>query len=252
MKVYLIDYTGAGSEKPEPWRYAANIIAYTRSTRLQMSPGLLMEIQEKSDDEVLNELKLAAGTLPSSWEFIQFTFLIEGVTRAFTHQLVRTRTASYAQQAMRIVDMSEGPGWTYGEGNTIANDSHRKAVYKNAMADVARAYQDLLKLGATNEDARGVLPTNIHTNINMSINMRNFINLVRKRSSARVQDEYRNVMDLMTIEVEKVYPWFYMFYKNDQFKARKDLQEMIFDNKTLTFEEKTNMVKKLDIMMPDL
>src|SRR5580693_6573241 len=100
MKVTLIDGTGFGS--PNPSRYAANMITYTRSTRLNMSPGLLAEIQAKEDYEVLKELELAAGTIPSSWEFVQFTFIIEGVTRAFTHQLVRTRHASYAQQAMRI------------------------------------------------------------------------------------------------------------------------------------------------------
>lgn len=243
MQVTLIDGTGFGSSNPG--RYAANIIAYTRSTRLKMSPGLLAEIQAKEDYEVLKELKEAANTLPSSWEFIQFTFLIEGVTRAFTHQLVRTRTASYAQQAMRIVDMKD---FEYSTGNTIINDRHRQVVYDNAMKDISRAYNDLTKLGANNEDARGVLPTNILTNINMSINMRNFINMTRKRVSKRVQDEYRNVLDAMIIQVEKVYPWFYLFYKNDAFKARQDLQDMIWENKSLTSEEKTNMVKKLDII----
>jgi hypothetical protein len=52
--------------------------------------------------------------------------------------------------------------------------------------------------------------------------------------------------------VEKVYPWFYLFYKNDAFKARKDLQDLIYENGKLDAEEKVNMVKKLDIMMPDL
>jgi flavin-dependent thymidylate synthase len=243
MKVTLIDGTGFGS--PNPSRYAANMIAYTRSTRLNMSPGLLAEIQAKEDYEVLKEMELAAGTIPSSWEFVQFTFVIEGVTRAFTHQLVRTRHASYAQQAMRIVEMTD---FEYATGNTIASDRHMQVVYDNTMKDISRAYKDLIKLGAANEDARGVLPTNILTNICMHINMRNFVNLTRKRVSRRVQDEYRNVLDAAIIQVEKTYPWFYLFYKNDAFKARKDLQDMIYENKSLTFEEKTNMVKKLDII----
>jgi flavin-dependent thymidylate synthase len=243
MKVTLIDGTGFGS--PNPSRYAANMIAYTRSTRLNMSPGLLAEIQAKEDYEVLKEMELAAGTIPSSWEFVQFTFVIEGVTRAFTHQLVRTRHASYAQQAMRIVEMTD---FEYATGNTIANDRHMQVVYDNAMKNISRTYKDLIKLGAANEDARGVLPTNILTNICMHINMRNFVNLTRKRVSRRVQDEYRNVLDAAIIQVEKTYPWFYLFYKNDAFKARKDLQDMIYENKSLTFEEKTNMVKKLDII----
>lgn len=239
MKVTLIDGTGFGS--PNPGRYAANIIAYTRSTRLKMSPGLLAEIQAKEDYEVLKELKEAANTLPSSWEFIQFSFLIEGVTRAFTHQLVRTRTASYAQQAMRIVDMKD---FEYATGTTAIGNG----TYKATMETIKANYEIMVKDGMNNEDARGVLPTNILTNINMSINMRNFINMTRKRVSKRVQDEYRSVLDAMIVQVEKVYPWFYLFYKNDGFKARQDLQDMIWENKNLTSEEKTNMVKKLDII----
>jgi flavin-dependent thymidylate synthase len=239
MQVTLIDGTGMGSE--DPGRYAANIIAYTRSTRLKMSPGLLDEIRAKPDYEVLKELQLAAGTLPSSWEFVQFTFLIEKVTRAFTHQLVRTRTASYAQQAMRIVNMED---FEYATGPSVVGNE----LYKNTMETIAASYKIMIDNGVHNEDARGVLPTNILTNINMSINMRNFVNMTRKRVSRRVQDEYRNVMDAMVIEVEKVYPWFYLFYKNDAFKARIDLQNMIYENKKLTSEEKTDIVKKLDII----
>lgn len=247
MKVSLIDYTGNGCS--DPARHAANIIVYTRSTRLKMSPGLLIEIAEKPYTEILSELKAAANTLPSSWEFVHLTFLIEGVTRAFTHQLVRTRTASYAQQAMRIVDVSD---FEYSTGPTIANNPLIKGAYKNTMENNNQCYKFLIETGASTEDARGILPIAIHTNINISINMRNFINLVRKRSSLRVQGEYRNVLDAMIIEVEKVYNWFYLFYKNDEFQARIDLQNMIWDNKKLTEEEKIDMVKKLDIMMKEI
>jgi flavin-dependent thymidylate synthase len=247
MKVTLFDGTGFGSPNPE--RHAANVIVFTRSTRLKMSPEGKAAIEAKPDYEILQELKEAANTLPSSWEFVNFSFLIEGVTRAFTHQLVRTRTASYAQQAMRIVDVSD---FEYTTGPTIARDKTIVGAYKNTMENARQCYKFLLDAGASSEDARGVLPMNIHTNICMQINMRNFVNQTRKRVSRRVQDEYRNVMDACIIEVEKVYPWFYLFYKNDAFKARKDLQDMIYDNKYLTPEDKTNMVKKLDIMMPDI
>jgi flavin-dependent thymidylate synthase len=242
MKVTLIDGTGFGSSNPG--RYAANMIAYTRSTRLNMSPGLLAEIQAKDDYEVLKELQLAAGTIPSSWEFVQFTFIVEKVTRAFTHQLVRTRHASYAQQAMRIVEMKD---FEYATGPTLTG--HNKGIYEDAMKEIAETYEFLIDAeGVAPEDARGLLPTNILTNICMHINMRNFVNLTRKRVSKRVQDEYRSVLDAMIMEVEKVYPWFYLFYKNDGFKARIDLQNMIYENKNLSSEEKVDMVKKLDII----
>jgi flavin-dependent thymidylate synthase len=214
-----------------------------------MSPGLIAQVKELPWEEVLLTLRLMADTLPSSWEFVHLTFLIEDVTRAFTHQLVRTRTASYAQQAMRVVNMS---GFSYDTPDKFKGNRQLEAIYTNTMADISRGYQSLVKLGAENEDARGVLPTNVLTNINMSINMRNWINLIRKRSSARIQNEYRHVVEQMIIEVEKVYPWIYIFVKNDELKARKDLQDMIYANEKLTTEEKVNMVKKLDIIIKDV
>jgi hypothetical protein len=59
-------------------------------------------------DRVLEELDYIAKTIRSSWEMVDYTFQITGVTRAFTHQFVRTRTGSYAQQSQRSVDMSTG------------------------------------------------------------------------------------------------------------------------------------------------
>jgi flavin-dependent thymidylate synthase len=243
MRVTLIDYTGKGNLDPS--RYAANILVYTRSTRLKMTPGLLEEVAKRDDYEILKELKEMANTLPSSWEFVHLTFLIEEVTRAFTHQLVRTRTASYAQQAMRIVDMTD---FKYDTGPSVLDNG----TYKATMETIAANYKIMIDDGVRTEDARGVLPTNILTNINMSINMRNWINLIRKRSSARVQDEYHRVINQMIMEVEKVYPWIYLFVKNDPLKARIDLQDMIYENPNLSSEEKINMVKKLDIVIKDL
>jgi flavin-dependent thymidylate synthase len=247
MKVTLFDYTGADSHDPS--RYAANILLFTKSTRLNMTPALMREIEIMKWEEIKSELEKMADTLPSSWEFINFSFLIEGVTRAFTHQLVRTRHASYAQQAMRIVDMSD---FEYATGPSIKGNRLIEGAYKNTMDNSAQCYKFLIESGARTEDARGVLPTNILTNICIKIDMRNFINLVRKRSSLRVQDEYRNILDLMIIEVERVYPWFYIFYKNDEFKAMKDLSDLIWENKNLTSEEKSAMIKKVDILRKEI
>jgi hypothetical protein len=78
--------------------------------------------------------------------------------------------------------------------------------------------------------------------------MRNFISTARKRTSGRVQGEYRHVMDACIIEIEKVYPWFHIFYKSDQMKAKKDLLELLYSNEKLTPEEKVEMYRKIDMI----
>lgn len=250
MKVTLFDYTGAGNI--DPGSYAAAILLFTKSTRLEMSPGLLQTVKDTTYNDKIKQLKEMADTNPGSWEFIDFSFLIEGVTRAFTHQLVRARTASYAQQTLRVLDVSEEKGWDYLTGPSIESDKMNKKAYDETMSAIDLAYKLIIARGGKVEDARGLLPTNILTNICMKIDMRNFINLARKRQSMRVQDEFRRVIDLALIEVEKVYPWFYMFYKNDQMKAFNDLFIVILESKGLTSEEKTAIYKKLDIIKSGL
>ena len=109
MKVTLIEYTGKGRSP----RAAAELMVFTKSTRLKMNPGLLQNIKAMTDDEINAELDYMAKTIPSSWEMVDYTFLIEGVTRAFTHQFVRTRNGSYARQTMRILHVS-GFSWSTG------------------------------------------------------------------------------------------------------------------------------------------
>ena len=254
MKVSLINYTGIGTVDPS--RFAAEQLIFTKQTRLQMTPTLMDEIRLWPYEKVIEELQYMANTIPSSWEFVDYTFLIEGVTRAFTHQLVRTRTASFAQQTMRVLDVT---GWDYLTGPTISkndvpiesfksgDDYARSKIYHDCMRDIAIAYEGLLKNGATIEDARGVLPTNILTNIVMKINMRNFVELVQKRSSSRVQGEYRDVLEAMKAEVNGVHPWIALFIERTFDRAADELDEAI---RSLNIDnvQRTNMIKLLDQM----
>lgn len=239
MKITLIDCTGFSA--PDAASYAADLLIFTKRTRLQMSPDGLVEIQNWPWSKKLKELKYMANTIPSSWEFVDYTFMIEGVTRAFTHQLVRTRTASFAQQTMRVLHVE---GWGYGIGPSIKIRSTLMGKYQAAMANIADIYDDLIKDGASVEDARGVLPTNIHTNIVMKLNMRNFVELVRKRSGLRVQGEYRDVLEGMKSQVLAVHPWVAIFMDRTFDRAAKDLDEEIADMKDR--DQATRMMKLLD------
>lgn len=224
MSVTLVDFTGSGH--PDPADYAASVLIFTKNTRLNMVPGLFDEIRGWSAERKAEELAYMANTIPSSWEFVDYTFLISGVTRAFTHQFVRTRTASFAQQTMRVLDVSTGPGWDYAVGPSIKTQE-QQATYELCMGEIAGAYKRLVKEGVKIEDARGVLPTNILTNIVVKMNMRTFAEMVRKRSSPRTQGEYREVLQGMASEAIKVHPWLSLFIDQNFDKAAKDLDAEI-------------------------
>lgn len=241
MNVSMIDCTGMGHRNKE---HAIDILLFTKNTRLEMSPNSLDAFSKTATEKKLEELEYMARTIPSSWEFIDYTFMIEGVTRAFTHQLVRTRTASYAQQTMRVLNVR---GWDYLTGPTIAGDADRNAEYRNTMTEIAIAYDSLIEQGASIEDARGILPTNILTNIVMKCDMRTFTDMVRKRSSPRTQSEYRDVLDAMKDAVLKEHPWMQLFISRDFDAAAHELDEAIseFD---IPKERRMQLMKLVDEM----
>ena len=240
MKVTMIDCTGFGRDDCS-W-YAASLMAFTKSTRLNMSPGLKDEIEAWSIDRMDEELNYMARTIPSSWEFVNYTVLIEGVTRAFTHQLVRTRTASFAQQTMRVLDVD---GWEYEAGPTISNDVRREQRYRDAMAGIDAEYRWQIDNGAKIEDARGLLPTNIHTNIVASFNLRTIAETLTKRASIRTQGEYRTYLDLLRDAVIGVHPWAHLFVDRDVNRTAQELEAKISESIDDPIK-RTNMIKLVD------
>lgn len=216
-KVTLINYTHDAKE----------LLIFTKSTRLQMKAGLLDEIKSWSEEKKLAELEYMANTIPSSWEFVNFTFMIENTNRGTTHQMVRTRTQSYAQQTMRVLDMG---GFTYDTGPRILENPKAQVIYDSEMKSINDSYQKLIEMGIPAEDARGLLPTNIHTNIVVHTNLRTMADIAKSRTGGRTQGDYADIANQMVDEVLKVYPWAEKFmFRNgrDLFKNLEALLEQV-------------------------
>ena len=192
MKVTLVSFT----------QDADSLLIFSKKTRLNMSPAGLEDIKAMADEQKAEELRYVFGTIGSSWEFVDYVFLIEGVSRAFTHQLVRHRVGvSFAQQTMRSVDMSEG--FEYIEtGKCIGNK-----VYRDTMGLIKDQYAALVRQGVDIQDARGVLPTNIATNILAKFNLRSLSCLLNERLCFKAQGEFQDVAKELRAEVIKVHPW---------------------------------------------
>jgi flavin-dependent thymidylate synthase len=193
MKVKLVECT------PN----AKDLLIFTKNTRLLNVEDAYDEIKDWPEDKKQKELDYMLQTIKSSWEFIDYVFEIRDVTRAFTHQFVRTRTGSYAQQSQRTVDME---GFGYYTPPRISENEIAKAIYDECMQKINEYYHDLREIVPA-EDARGVLPTNIHTNIVAKFNLRTLHETAKSRLSPRAQGEYQQVFKLMVDEVVKVHPW---------------------------------------------
>ena len=213
MKVSLIAHT----------TNPVDTLIFTKNTRLNMTTDMLEDIISMPEDKKKEQLEYMVNTIKSSWEFVDFTFAIEGVTRAFTHQFVRNRTGSYAQQTMRILNVD---GFDYVTGPTI-NTTAKQMVYDDCMDKIQRAYNELIEMGVAIEDARGVLPTNICTNITAKFNLRSLSDMMASRASSRTQGEYREVMDAIYNCVVEAFPEFAEFLRDGKTYACNRLENII-------------------------
>lgn len=241
--VDLIDYTGKCSDDEF---YAAKKLVYTKRTRLEQSQEVWDETMAMDVDDLFDELYYARDSVRSSWEFVSFTFRINNVSRSLTHQLVRTRTASYAQQSQRVVDMS---GFDYTCGPVIAKNKDMLKLYEMVMNHINIGYESLIAMGAPAQDARGLLPSAVCTSIIMEVNLRTLADLAGKRDNPRAEGEYFKVFKRMAGAALVQMPWIHMFLypeRKDTPNLDKMLTEKRGDRSPVENKNLNDAMKELD------
>ena len=158
------------------------------------------------DEKTFNRLR-KRGLSNKEWlKHAIFTFSIEGISRACSHQLVRHRMASYLQQSQRYVKLGRDSFVTPPKIN--ANKPARK-MYDELMRTIWEKYEKLLEAGVPVEDARFVLPNAAKTNIVMTINANSLFNFFGLRCCLHSQWEIRKLANEMLREVRRVAPYLF-------------------------------------------
>lgn len=153
-------------------------------------------------------------------EHLPMTFLIEDVSRALTHQLVRHRIASYSQESQRYCKIDTDEDW-YVTPKTVSSSDKQKNVYSNewvknaldsydsAMSIIEDIYKGLIAIGIPIEDARMVLPNATSTKIIVTLNARSFIEQCQKRLCNKSQWEIKEMNHSMKEAIKDIYPTVY-------------------------------------------
>jgi thymidylate synthase (FAD) len=217
MKVQIIDHT----ESPIITIYKAYRICYSKDVpteiKIPMKPNPLTSVGDDVPDydKMLDFIK-AHSNHQSCLEHVSFTFAIEGVSRALSHQLVRHRLASYSQQSQRYVN---GENFDFIIPPTIKNNVYNTiSTYKNLLHEIRECYKDLIEMGIPKEDARYILPNATTTNLIMTMNCRELINFFGERLCIHAQCEIREMANLMNKEVNEILP---IFNKKDIMRCGK-------------------------------
>lgn len=170
-------------------------IAVASAARLCYSKADIPDLMEKMDEEKSNKLlkKLIDLGHESPIEHVNFTFGIEGVSRALTHQLVRHRIASYSHQSQRYVKAED---FDYIVPPSIKKDKKSYEEYTKLMKNISDSYSKLLEI-APKEDARFILPNGAETKIIVTMNARSLKNFFKHRCCMRAQWEIQKLANKM-------------------------------------------------------
>lgn len=178
---------------PDPYGSVAALCA-------QYSGKVIRDLSEVTDAERRSVIDdMLATVLNGPLEVAQFHFQIEGVTRAITHQMVRSRASFFAQESLRFA-VPEGdwrdevpyPPSLAGERDTPKTEAGRN-LWRKAMMDAQYAYQDLIAMGIPAEEARGVLPHDMPTRIHWVLDLRTLLTEAGKRTCTQAQFPWRMI-----------------------------------------------------------
>jgi thymidylate synthase (FAD) len=128
-------------------------------------------------------------------EHAVFTFGVEGISRACSHQLVRHRLASYSQKSQRYV--VEDKPFVHVVPPAIRRGKKLAALFESKMAEIHAAYRELLAAGVPAEDARYVLPNAAETKLVVTMNARELRHFFTLRLCQRAQWEIRELAERM-------------------------------------------------------
>jgi flavin-dependent thymidylate synthase len=170
---------------------------------------VVYRLDEVTDEERRHYFRELLNTkLQAPLEFVNFHLLLEGVTRSFTHQLVRQRTAVYAQESLRFavkenVDQNVALPPSLRE---LPDDDPRVVVWRRAVHKADDAYSALVSAGVPAEDARGLLPHNIVTRVHYSTNLRALLDHAGNRLCTQAQFEWRGVFAAIAQAIRQYRP----------------------------------------------
>jgi thymidylate synthase (FAD) len=169
MKVTLIQAT------PNPVETIAQIASICYDSEPDNPMGLVKHLYRNGHHSV--------------FEHIYFTFKVEGISRACSHQIVRHRHCSFTQRSQRYCS-EDGFGF-------VIPDSVDAGRFVNDMEDIGDWYEEYQANGVPNEDARYVLPNACETSMYISCNLRELIHMANERKCYRAQWEIRELVTKM-------------------------------------------------------
>lgn len=158
----------------------------------------------KSEDKILDQAESAKkliGKLIENGHEAMLEHSILSVKfvcdRGVSHELVRHRMASFAQESTRYCNYSQekfGTEITVIKPWFAIEKSSAYSVWEHFCSECEEGYFNLLAIGASPQDARAVLPNSLKTEVVMTANYREWRHILELRCSEKAHPEMRRLM----------------------------------------------------------
>ncbi len=125
--------------------------------------------------------------------------------RGFTHELVRHRIASYAQESTRYCNYKDN--FTVIQPANFNNwNNDAQVLWRDLMLLCEHTYNVLIHIGLTPQDARGVLPIDIKTEIVITANLREWRAIFKLRANKHAHPSMQQLMYPLQKELHELLP----------------------------------------------
>jgi len=133
--------------------------------------------------------------LTAPMEFVKLHYFIEGVDRGFTHQIVRQRTAVFAQESLRFAVKDHMAEETVMPPSVAELPAHHptRQMWEKHLKGVQDFYNYLIANDIPAEDARSILPHAVGTRLNYCTDLRNLREHAGNRLCTQAQMHWRDV-----------------------------------------------------------
>lgn len=129
--------------------------------------------------------------------------------RGISHELVRHRLASFAQESTRYCNYSGGKfdnEITVIEPSWIGDNKQTYQMWKSACERAEIAYMDLMAEGCSPQEARAVLPNSLKTEVVMTANYREWRHFFKLRTDAAAHPDMRALVTPLLLELKERIP----------------------------------------------
>jgi thymidylate synthase (FAD) len=201
------DYLKHSTTMPQLQKFTCEVHSEHKVTSSVGKPTeYLGKMQYRDWEEMLK------GGLQTALETQVVIFAVSGVSRTATHQLVRSRRASFHQSSQRASYLGDQPEVRIPESVWNAGE-HVRTEWLRAIAAAHHAYRTAAEADVSYQDARFILPEGTNNYILLEYPLREFLNVYAYRACSMFQWEIVSIIRECGALLTEQHPWLEPYIK---------------------------------------